>query len=466
MSASDSDHTPETPPQHIEERHTPRDERVNRRRFVQLGAAGSASAIVATSSTRAGSATTEHAVQATPAAEDAMVAEGHEERLAPWATEPASSPADPPNIPPWMTQWGPYPSEYGIRSPYERHVVRLPSDTSSRSPLADLHGTMTPNSLFFERHHAGIPEIDPAEHRLLIHGMVNTPTIFTVDDIKRFPATSVIYFHECSGNSGSEWREETIAETVQAGFGLLSQTEWTGVPLKTVLNEVGVDPEATWMLAEGADAAGMDRSIPMEKAMDDALLAYAMNGEALRPAQGYPIRLVLPGWEGNSQIKWLRRLEVGDAPWETREETSKYTDLMPDGTARQFTFVMEAKSVITSPSGGQTIAEQGFHEITGLAWSGRGSITRVEVSVDGGATWEDAQLQEPVRPIALTRFRLPWEWTGQAARLQSRATDDTGYVQPTIQQLVDVRGTRSVYHMNGIKTWAVDENGEVASAWG
>ena len=440
--------------------------RVNRRAFVQwTGAVGGATAIGA-SAHGANAAS----MQATPTtdevAEEAVAAEPTEARFAPWADEYPDGSALPPDVPPWMKEWGPYPSEYGSRSPYERDVVRLPSDTSSRTPLADLHGTMTPNSLFFERHHAGIPEIDPAEHRLMIHGMVSNPTIFTMDDIKRFPATSVIYFHECSGNSGSEWTEASVAPTVQAGFGLLSQTEWTGVPLKTVLNEVGVDSEASWMLAEGADAAAMDRSIPMEKVMDDALLAYAMNGEALRPAQGYPLRLVLPGYEGNSQIKWLRRLEFGDEPWQTREETSKYTDLMPDGTARQFTFVMEAKSVITNPSGGQTITEQGFHEISGLAWSGRGRITRVEVSVDGGETWEDAQLQEPVRPIALTRFRFPWEWNGQAARLQSRATDETGYVQPTIQQLVDVRGTRSTYHMNGIKTWAVDENGEVTSAWG
>jgi sulfane dehydrogenase subunit SoxC len=287
-----------------------------------------------------------------------------------------------------------------------------------------------------------------------------------MDDLKRFPATSVIHFHECSGNSLYDWSEEAMAPDVQIGFGLLSQTEWTGVPLKTILNEVGVDTAATWLLAEGADAAGMDRSIPMEKALDDALLAYAMNGEALRPAQGYPVRLVLPGWEGNANIKWLRRLEAGDGPWETREETSKYTDLMPDGTARQFTFVMEAKSVITYPSGGHTLNDQGFHEISGLAWSGRGKITRVDVSTDGGETWKEAQLQEPVLPVALTRFRFPWTWDGQPARLQSRAVDETGYVQPTMQQLIDARGTKSTYHMNGIKSWAVDENGEVTSAWG
>jgi sulfane dehydrogenase subunit SoxC len=464
MSPQESDRTAENHPEAPE---PDASQRVNRRNFVQwAGAISGATAVGASGALSSSTA----AQQATPTteevAEKAVSAEDSGDRIAPWAEAPKPGPAVPPNIPPWMTEWGPYPSEYGRRSSHESHVVRLPSDTSSRTPLADLHGTMTPNSLFFERLHAGWADIDPAEHRLMVHGMVQNPTIYTMDDLKRFPATSVIHFHECSGNSGSEWTEDTVAETVQAGFGLLSQTEWTGVPLKTILAEVGADPKATWLLAEGADAAGMDRSIPMEKALDDALLAYAMNGEALRPAQGYPVRLVLPGWEGNANIKWLRRIEVGDGPWETREETSKYTDLMPDGTARQFTFVMEAKSVITNPSGGQTIANRGFYEITGLAWSGRGKITRVDVSTDGGETWEQATLQEPVLPVALTRFRFPWSWDGQAARLQSRAVDETGYVQPTMQQLVEVRGTHSTYHMNGIKSWAVDENGEVTSAWG
>lgn len=382
------------------------------------------------------------------------------------ATAVADGVALPPAVPPWMQVWGPLPSEYGSRSTFEDHVVRMPSDTSSRTPLQNLHGTMTPNSLFYERHHAGVPAIDPTQHRLMVHGLVDRPTIFTMEDIRRFPSVSVIHFMECSGNSGSEWTEERIAESAQAGFGLVSQVEWTGVPLKTILQEVAVQSEGSWILAEGADAAGMTRSIPMDKAMDDALIAYAMNGEELRPENGYPVRLFLPGWEGNSSVKWLRRLKIGTEPWMTREETSKYTDLMPDGTARQFTFVMETKSVITFPSGGQTIPSHGFWEISGIAWSGHGKITRVEISTDGGDTWADAALQEPVLPIALTRFRFPWTWEGQAARLQSRATDETGYVQPTIADLVEVRGVNSTYHMNGIKTWAVSENGEVTSAWG
>lgn len=437
------------------------DPRVNRRRLVQWGGAAAAGAGLAPNLA--------HAKQATPEAA-AEESEPQFQTEAPWTGEPVTGPATPPNIPPWMQYWGPLPDGYGERSSFEEHVVRVPNaelnPAWSFTPLQHLHGTMTPNSLFFERHHAGVPDIDPVEHRLMVHGMVDNPTIFTMDDLRRFPATSVIHFHECSGNSLYDWSEEAMAPDVQIGFGLLSQTEWTGVPLRTILAEVGLDKNATWLLAEGADAAGMDRSIPMDKALDDALLAYAMNGEALRPAQGYPIRLVLPGWEGNANIKWLRRLEAGDGPWETREETSKYTDLMPDGTARQFTFVMEAKSVITYPSGGHKLNDQGFHEISGLAWSGRGRITRVDVSTDGGETWQAAQLQDPVLPVALTRFRFPWNWDGQPARLQSRAVDETGYVQPTMEQLIEARGTKSTYHMNGIKSWAVDENGEVTSAWG
>jgi sulfane dehydrogenase subunit SoxC len=378
---------------------------------------------------------------------------------------PVAADALPPNIPPWTTEWGPLPSEYGSRSPFEDGVVRDPSGTSSRSPLADLHGIITPNSLFFERHHAGVPQIDPAEHRLIIHGMVDRPVIFTLDDIKHFPATSAIHFHECSGNTGSEFQEDTIAPTVQKSHGLVSATEWTGVPMRTILNEAGIQPGGTWLLCEGADAAAMTRSIPTEKAMADGLLVYGQNGEALRPEQGYPMRAIWPGYEGNSNIKWIRRIEVGNVPWETREETSKYTDLLPDGIARQFTFIMEAKSVITTPSGGQTIPSTGFREISGIAWSGRGKITMVEVSTDGGSTWHEAELQEPVLPICLTRFRLPWAWDGNAGTIQSRATDETGYVQPTVEAITQARGLNSTYHMNAIKTWAIAETGEVTNVY-
>jgi sulfane dehydrogenase subunit SoxC len=383
----------------------------------------------------------------------------------PEAAATPSADALPPNIPPWTLEWGPLPSEYGSRSPFEDGVVRDPSATSSRSPLADLRGIITPNSLFYERHHAGVPQIDPSEHRLIIHGMVDRPVEFTLDDIKRFPSVSVIHFLECSGNTGSEWKEDTIAPTVQKSHGLVSATEWTGVPMKTLLKEAGIQPGGTWLLCEGADAAALTRSIPTEKAMEDGLLVYGQNGEALRPEQGYPMRAIWPGYEGNSNVKWLRRIKVGNEPWETREETSKYTDLLPDGVARQFTFFMEAKSVITSPSGGQTIPAQGFWEISGIAWSGHGAITMVEVSTDGGATWEEADLQGPVLPICLTRFRYPWTWDGKATKILSRATDETGYVQPTVDALVQARGVNSTYHMNAIKTWAVAENGEVTNVY-
>jgi sulfane dehydrogenase subunit SoxC len=388
------------------------------------------------------------------------------------AAGPPAEDGLPPHVPEWMREPGaPVVSHpYGEPSPFERDVIRrattlTPTRLSSWSfaPLGDLHGTLTPNGLFFERHHAGVPRIDPRVHRLLVHGLVARPTVFTVDDLKRFPAVSRVHFIECSGNSLTEWKAPS-GRTAQYAHGLVSCAEWTGVALATLLKEVGVKPQAKWILAEGADAAAMTRSVPLEKALDDALLAYAQNGEALRPEQGYPLRLVLPGWEGNINIKWLRRLKVGTAPWMTREETSKYTDLMPGGTARQFTMVMEAKSVVTFPSGGQRLGAPGFYEISGLAWSGRGRIARVDVSVDGGRTWSRALLQTPVMPKALTRFRLPWQWSGQPAAVESRATDDTGYVQPRREQLVAVRGVNSVYHFNGIQRWYVHADGRVDNA--
>jgi sulfane dehydrogenase subunit SoxC len=364
---------------------------------------------------------------------------------------------EPPAVPAWMQTPGAPASAYGERAPAEESVVRWsPAPDVSFSPLADLHGTLTPNALWYEVHYGGIPAIDPAEHRLLVHGLVERPTLFTVDDLKRFPSVSVIHFLECSGNSFFEWQEGSGGETVQQTAGLTSCAEWT---------EVGIKPGAGWMLAEGADAAGHDRSIPVGKAMHDGLIAYAANGEDLRPSQGYPVRLLLPGFEGNTNVKWLRRLKLGTEPWQTRQETSHYTDLMPDGTARQFTFIMEAKSVITSPSGGQHLTGPSFQEITGLAWSGRGRIVQVDVSTDGGQTWSVATLQEPVRPIAWTRFRMPWTWDGQPARLQSRAIDETGYVQPTLAQLVEARGVNSFYHFNGIQTWDIAANGEVTNVY-
>ena len=377
----------------------------------------------------------------------------------------------PPNTPEWMKSQGqPILSPaYGVPSKFEDQVVRRPTDLTptdlsswSFTPLQDLHGIITPNGLVFERHHGGVPAIDPDQHRLMIHGLVDRPLIFTMDDLMRFPAVSWLRFLECSGNTLTEWKAPK-EKTVQFTHGLLSCCEWTGVPLSTILQEVGVKPEGKWILAEGADAAAMTRSIPIEKAWDDALLCYAQNGEALRPEQGYPLRLLLPGFEGNTQIKWLRRLEVGDAPYMTREETSKYTDIMPNGKARQFSLIMEAKSVITQPSGGHTLAKKGFQEIRGLAWSGYGRIRRVDVSTDGGKTWRKAELDDPVLPRCLTRFRIPWDWDGGPAMLQSRAIDERGYVQPTLDQLRAERGLNSVYHYNAIQTWKVAEGGEVTN---
>jgi len=356
---------------------------------------------------------------------------------------------------------------YGSRSQFESEVRwRYPTaslDSSwSMTPLASGHGIITPSGLHFERHHAGIPAIDPRTHSLTLHGMVDQPMRFTMDDMQRLPAVSRMHFIECSGNTLTEWTEPTL-KTVQGTHGLTSTSEWTGVPLSTVLQMAGLQDGAAWILAEGADAAVMTRSVPIDKAMDDAILAYAQNGEALRPEQGYPLRLLLPGFEGNTHIKWLRRLEVSDKPFMTREETSKYTDLMPDGTARQFTMEMDAKSVITFPSGAMRLPRPGYYEITGIAWSGRGKVETVEVSTDGGETWEQAALEEPVLSKCHTRFRLPWVWDGEEAVLQSRVTDETGYVQPTLEELVNVRGTNSVYHLNAIQNWHIAPNGEVTN---
>lgn len=294
----------------------------------------------------------------------------------------------------------------------------------------------------------------------MIHGLVERPLSFSLNDLLRFPAVSRVHFLECAGNSGSEWRPARKL-TVQSLHGLLSCCEWTGVSLGTLLQEVGVAPEAKWLLAEGADAAAMTRSVPLDKALDDALIVYAQNGEMLRPEQGYPLRLLLPGWEGNISVKWLRRLKLGTAPWQSRQETSKYTDLLPDGTSRQFSFVLDVKSVITAPSGGQTLKSRGRQQITGLAWSGHGRIRRVDVSIDGGRNWEEAVLQTPVLDRALTRFSLPWLWDGSPAVLQSRAVDSRGNVQPTRSQLIAARGTESAYHYNGIQSWQVLPSGEV-----
>jgi len=376
----------------------------------------------------------------------------------------------PPNIPEWMKAPGdPMGSQpYGTPSPFEKGVVKNISknlkqyiSASGRAPLGDLDGIITPNGLFYERHHGGVPTIDPEQHRLMLHGLVDKPLIFTMEDIRRFPSESRIHFIECSGNPVYT---KPYGKTASDIAGLLSCAEWTGVSLKLVLQEAGLQPAAKWIVAEGADSAALTRSIPIEKCLDDAMLVYSQNGERLRPQQGYPLRLLLPGFEGNMNIKWLRRLKAVTEPAYSRDETSKYTDLMPDGTAREFTFYMEAKSIITRPSGGQKLSQPGFHEITGIAWSGHGKIKRVDVSVDDGKSWQQARLQEPVLTRALTRFRLPWQWDGQPAVIQSRAIDETDYVQPTFAELLAVRGVNSFYHNNAIQPWRIDAQGQVTNA--
>ena len=355
---------------------------------------------------------------------------------------------------------------YGLRSQFESEVRWFyPTRSASFTPMQNGYGIITPSGLHYERHHGGIPTIDPAKHRLIIHGLVDRPIKYSLADLRRFPTVSRTYFMECSGTTGRELMQAT-EPTVQRSHGLVSTSEWTGVPLSALLKQTGLKPGAAWVLAEGADAAVMTRSVPIDKCLSDALIVFAQTGEAIRPEQGYPMRLFLPGWEGNISIKWLRRLEVSDQPYYTREETSKYTDLITKtGRARIFTFTMEAKSVITFPSGEMKLPGPGFYEVTGLAWSGRGKIARVEVSIDGGKTWSLAALQDPVQPICQTRFRFPWIWDGTAMVLQSRATDETGYTQPTHQQLIAERGPLEapgmMYHMNAIQSWGVAADGSV-----
>jgi len=378
----------------------------------------------------------------------------------------------PPNIPPWSKRLGRgvVSHAYGAPSPHEAHVQRRTVDwlTADRiasisfTPLADLNGIITPSGVVFERYHAGVPEIPPDQHRLMIHGLVKRPIILSMDDLMRFPSQSVVRFLECPANGGMEWRGAQM-DKLQFSHGMLACCEWTGVRLATLLEEVGIEANAAWVLAEGADGAHMSRSIPMQKALGDALVVFAQNGEMLRPEQGYPLRLVNPGWEGNTWVKWLRRLEIGDKPWYHREETSKYTDLMADGTSREFTYVQECNSVVTSPCPEKPFRTKGKYMIQGLAWSGRGKIKHVDVSVDGGVSWRQAQFTSQVLPKALTRFALEWDWDGGEAMLQSRAVDETDYVQPTYGQLRQVRGSNSIYHKNAIHTWRLSPQGIVTN---
>jgi len=375
-------------------------------------------------------------------------------------------------VEPWMQEPGSPFVGYGQPSRFEANVVRVftsaPGTTgtgASRTPHHLLDGTITPSGLHFERHHSGIPDIDPDRHRLLIHGLVKRPLVFSLETLARYRMESRIAFIECGGNSGALYQKDPVAGGVQALHGLVSCAEWTGVRLADLLDEAGVDPRAQWILAEGADAAGMSRSVPMAKAMDDAMLALYQNGERIRPSNGYPLRLLLPGYEGNMNVKWLRRIKVTQGPTMTKDETSKYTISLPDSKALQFVFPIETKSVITHPSPGLVMKGAGLYEISGLAWSGYGKISKVDVSADGGKSWALAALQEPVLAKALTRFRIAWHWNGGPAILQSRATDESGYVQPARARLIADRGIRTIYHFNGIASWAVGESGEVTHVY-
>jgi sulfane dehydrogenase subunit SoxC len=363
---------------------------------------------------------------------------------------------------------------YGKPSKYEANVQRRQSPgltqttqaSVSFAPLQSLFGIVTPSGLHFERHHQGWWDVDPSKHRLMVNGsdekMVKTPKVFTMDELMRLPSVSRFHFIECGANTGMEWGNVAVP-TCQYSHGMLSCCEFTGVPLKLVLDLCGVDyKRGRYLLAEGADGSSMTRTIPMEMVESgEVLLAYGQNGEMLRPENGYPLRLVVPGVQGVSWVKYLRRIEVGDQPYAAKDEAIHYMDLMPSGLHRQYSSIQECKSVVTTPSGGQVLLDKGFYNISGLAWSGRGKVKRVDISVDGGANWRTARLETPVLSKCLTRFNLDWVWDGKPALIQSRAMDETGYVQPTYRQARAVRGTRSIYHNNSIQTWLVQDSGEV-----
>jgi len=365
---------------------------------------------------------------------------------------------------------------YGQPSRFEKSVKRgiikiygdlAPGAGVSTTPLQSLNGTITPNGLHFNRSHNGVPDIDPKSHYLLIHGLVKRPLKFDMNALLRYATTSRICFLECSGNSffNSNLFPEPKQLPVGMLHGLVSAAEWTGIPLATLLDEAGVKPEARWVLAEGADAAAMSRSVPIEKCLDDAMIALHQNGERIRPEQGYPMRLLVPGFEGNLSVKWLRRIKLTTEPTQTKDETSKYTELMPGGKARQFTYPMGVKSVITRPATGLAMQGPGFYEVSGLAWTGHGRVARVEVSADGGASWADAALSEPNLPLALVRFRLPWQWDGSPVVLMSRATDEKGNVQPLRAAWSAQYAAGQLYHCNAIQSWNIAANGEIKNVY-
>ncbi len=375
---------------------------------------------------------------------------------------------------PWERIYGGGFVGYGQPSRFEqpvmRHIIKpygdlAPGSGVALSPIERLEGIITPSALHNVRNHSGTPDVDPKLHRLLLHGLVARPLVFTMDALLGYPMTTRTHFLECSGNSNRALSPQPSQVPAGAMHGNIACSEWTGIPLRVLLEEAGIRPEAKWLLAEGADSAHLSRSVPLEKALDDAMIALYQNGERLRPENGYPVRLLLPGWEGNMNIKWLRRIKLTEGPTYTKDETSKYTDLQPDGRALQFTFEMGVKSVITRPSSTMKLPRPGFYEISGIAWTGAGRIRRVEVSTDGGATWAEAALTGQERPKCLVRFRFPWEWTGREAALMSRATDEKGQVQPTRAEWRARYSPGNTYHNNSIVSWAVGAGGSVKNVY-
>ena len=377
--------------------------------------------------------------------------------------------------PEWATKWGDSVTTnlYGMPSAYEHNVTRRSTELLSSgnfrasiavTPIHESKGIITPNGLFFSRSHGGTAHIDPEEYRLMIHGLVKKPIVLTLAQLKRYPSVTRIHFIECPANGGQEWRA-TQFNSVQFAKGFMASAEWTGVYIKTILEDLGIKPEAQWMLAEGGDSSKMGRTVPMDKVLDDAMIVWGQNGEALRPEQGYPVRLLLPGWEGNLCVKWLRRLEFASEPWYCKEETSKYTALKPSGKAIQHFYANEVNSTVVSPSPEipwTDLPDGSVVEIEGLAWSGMGTITGVDFSLDGGRTYVQAELKGLVLPKSWTRWSYMHKYKkGEKLLLTSRAMDDAGFIQPTIDQETSVMGVESVYHRNAVETWEVTENGEV-----
>jgi sulfane dehydrogenase subunit SoxC len=394
---------------------------------------------------------------------------------APAGSAPALSPASTP-LPslqaPSKLRAGTGFTPYGMPSRHERNTVRriaanrdVVGNGVALTPLEDLEGIITPNGLHYERHHNGVPAIDPASHRLVVHGMVQQPLAFAVADLLRYSMRSETLVIECSGNSNVAWHHEPMQRPVGSMHGLVSCSEWTGVPLALLLDEAGVDVAATWAIIEGADGFNFSISLPLAKLRQDCFIGLYQNGERLRPEQGYPLRLIVPGWRGHLHVKWLHRIELASAPRLSRNETAAYSTLMPDGSARIFDFALDVKSLITSPTHGQTLPAPGPVMLSGLAWSGAGAIATVDISTDGGKHWQPATLQTPVLPRAFCRFRYAWNWDGTPAILQSRATDASGAVQPSRAALIAARGYNNFYHFNGIVSWQVEDDGSVSHVY-